>query len=47
MKGREKRGEEIVSEYLAGDSSYRDLEARYGVGSSTLQRGVKAAGAIS
>ena len=45
MKGREKRREEIVSEYLAGDSSYREMEARYGVSSSTLQRWVKAAGA--
>src|SRR5688572_22348406 len=44
MKGREKRREEIVSEYLAGDSSYREMEARYGVSSSTLQRWVKAAG---
>jgi transposase-like protein len=44
MKRREKRREEIVSEYLAGDSSYREMEARYGVSSSTLQRWVKAAG---
>lgn len=43
MKGREKRREEIVSEYLAGDASYREMEARYGVSSSTLQRWVKAA----
>ena len=44
MKRREKRREEIVSEYLSGDSSYREMEARYGVSSSTLQRWVKAAG---
>lgn len=44
MKRREKMREEIVSEYLRGDASYRDMEARYGISSSTLQRWVKAAG---
>lgn len=44
MKRLEKRREEIVSEYHAGGSSYRDLEARYGISSSTLQRWVKSAG---
>ena len=44
MKGREKRREEIVSEYVEGDASYRDMEARYGVSSSTLHRWVKTAG---
>lgn len=44
MKRREKRREEIVAEYLTGDASYRELEARYGVSVSTLHRWVKAAG---
>jgi transposase len=34
-----------VSEYLAGEMSYREMEERYGVSSSTLQRWVKASGA--
>jgi len=44
MSRRDKRREEIVAEYLAGDASYRELEARYGVSSSTLQRWVKVSG---
>lgn len=35
----------MVAEYLAGEMSYREMEERYGVSSSTLQRWVKAGGA--
>ncbi|MGH9949942.1 MAG: helix-turn-helix domain-containing protein [Pyrinomonadaceae bacterium] len=42
MKGRKKIREEAITEYLAGDVSYREMEARYGVSSSTLNRWVKA-----
>ena len=41
MKGRRNIGEKVVAEYLAGDVSYRELEVRYGVSSSTLNRWVK------
>lgn len=34
-----------MAEYLAGEMSYREMEERYGVSSSTLQRWVKASGA--
>jgi transposase-like protein len=44
MRNGEKRKEELVAEYLAGEMSYREMEERYGVSSSTLQRWVKAAG---
>src|SRR5258708_2192465 len=44
MKGRKQRREEIVAEYLRGEQSYRDMEARYGIGVGTLHRWVKAAG---
>jgi transposase-like protein len=47
MKKLNKRREAIVAEYLAGEMSYRDLEARHGISSSTLQRWVKAAEAGS
>ena len=47
MRRRDKWREEIVSEYLAGEASYREMEARYGVSSSTLQRWVKAAGPMA
>lgn len=42
MKGEGKSKENLVAEYLAGEASYRELEARHGVSSSTLQRWVKA-----
>ena len=45
MSRGEKRKKELVAEYLAGEMSYREMEERYGVSSSTLQRWVKAAGA--
>ena len=41
---RDKRKEELVAEYLAGEMSYREMEDRYGVSASTLQRWVKASG---
>lgn len=41
MKGRRTKRESAVAEYLAGDVSYRELEGRYGVSSSTLNRWVK------
>ena len=45
MKRKEdKRREAIVEEYLAGETSYRELELKYGIGSSTVQRWVKARG---
>lgn len=44
MRNGGKRKEELVAEYLAGEMSYREMEERYGVSSSTLQRWVKAAG---
>jgi transposase-like protein len=42
MSKREKRKEELVAEYVTGELSYREMEERYGVSSSTLQRWVKA-----
>lgn len=44
MKGRRRIREEVIAEYLSGDLGYRDLELRYGIAKSTLQRWVKAAG---
>ena len=41
MKGRKAIRERAVAEYVAGDVSYRELEGRYGVSSSTLNRWVK------
>ena len=49
MRGEKKYREELVAEYLAGGVSYREMEARYGVASSTLQRwvhGVQKAGVV-
>lgn len=40
----DKKRELIVAEYLEGEASYRELEMRYGIGSSTLHRWVTAAG---
>jgi transposase len=34
----------VVMEYLSGGRSYRELEAEYGIASSTLQRWVAASG---
>lgn len=45
MSNRDRKKQELVAEYLAGEMSYREMEERYGVSSSTLQRWVKAAGA--
>jgi transposase len=42
---KDKRKEELVAEYLAGEMSYREIEGRYGVSSSTVHRWVKASGA--
>jgi len=39
-----KKKQELVAEYVAGEMSYREMEERYGVSSSTLQRWVKASG---
>lgn len=44
MRNRDKRKRELVAEYVAGEKSYREMEERYGVSSSTLQRWVKAGG---
>src|ERR1043165_10010251 len=44
MRGRDKIRQEIVREYLRGDVSCRELAARYGIGSSTVNRWVRAAG---
>jgi transposase-like protein len=41
MKGRRGIREAAVAEYMAGDVSYRQLEARYRVSSSTLHRWVE------
>jgi transposase-like protein len=43
---KEKKREEIVREYMAGDVSYREMEARHGISSSTLQRWVRSAGGM-
>jgi transposase len=45
MRKREKKKQELVAEYVTGEMSYREMEERYGVSSSTLQRWVSAAGA--
>ena len=44
MKGQRGIREEVIGEYLRGEYGYRELELRYGIGKSTLQRWVKAAG---
>ena len=44
MSKRHKKRELIVAEYLEGEASYRELELRYGISSSTLQRWVSRAG---
>ena len=44
MKGRRVIREEVIAEYLRGEYGYRELGLRYGIGKSTLQRWVKAAG---
>lgn len=44
MSKREKRKKELVAEYVSGELSYREMEERYGVSSSTLQRWVKTSG---
>jgi transposase-like protein len=41
MKRRKNIREKAIAEYLGGDISYRELEERYGVSSSTLNRWVK------
>jgi transposase-like protein len=43
MKRKEKIKAEIVAEYVGGDRTYRDLEAIYGYGASTIFRWVKEA----
>ena len=43
MKRQERLREEIVAEYLAGGTSYRELEARYGCSCSTIHRWVQRA----
>lgn len=40
----DKMREKVVMEYIAGGRSYRELEAVYGIASSTLQRWVTASG---
>lgn len=46
-KKREERREAIVAEYLGGEATYRELEERYGVSSSTLHRWVQRSEAVS
>ena len=46
MSKREKRKKELVAEYVAGEMSYREMEERYGVSSSTLQRWVKGSAGV-
>jgi transposase len=41
---RDKIKEKAVTEYITGGRSYRELEAVYGIASSTLQRWVAASG---
>lgn len=43
MKQKRKRREAVVAEYLAGEVTYRELEAKYGYGASTIYRWVKEA----
>jgi len=40
-KERERKREEIVKEYVGGGRSYRELEEKYGVASSTIHRWVQ------
>ena len=42
MRG--KRKKDVIEEYLRGGMSYRELGAKYGISSSTLQRWVEGAG---
>lgn len=35
--------ERVIAEYLAGDTTYRNLESKYGVGRATICRWVEAA----
>ena len=41
---RRKRKKDVIEEYLRGGRSYRELGAKYGISSSTLQRWVEGAG---
>lgn len=41
MKGRNKVRDEVITEYLVGDVSYRELGDRYGISRTTLNRWVK------
>jgi len=41
MKGRRTIRDKVITEYLGGDVSYREMETRYGISSSTLNRWVK------
>ncbi len=43
MKDKKRLREEVVAAYLGGGETYRELELRYGVNKSTLQRWVKGA----
>ena len=40
-KEREKKRDRVVKEYLKGDLTYREMEERYSVASSTIHRWVK------
>lgn len=39
--GQKRRKKEIVEEYNSGECSFRELEGRYGISSSTIHRWVK------
>lgn len=41
MKDKRRLRDEVVAAYLEGGGTYRELELRYGVNKSTLQRWVK------
>ncbi len=41
MKDKRRLRDEVVAAYLEGGATYRELEFRYGVNKSTLQRWVK------
>ena len=41
MKDKKRLRDEVVAAYLEGGGTYRELEFRYGVNKSTLQRWVK------
>lgn len=43
MKQKRMKREAVVAEYLAGDVTYRELNAKYGYGASTIYRWVKEA----